>query len=178
MTPVSRSISDTELTVLKTLWRLGKGAVRDLLADLERQGFSWAYTTVQTLLNRLEQKGYVSSEKVGRAYEFRVVVTRDGDEVATLTPERRAYPVEGDTTTEAAIHTTWFADIYAVVGDGDPESGWTVRLYHNPLVPWIWVGAVIMVLGGLVSLSDRRHRVGVPERRRRPSGAAAPVPAE
>ncbi len=42
---------------------------------------------------------------------------------------------------------------------------WTVRIYHNPLVPWIWIGAIIMALGGLVSLSDRRHRVGAPARR-------------
>ena len=77
MTPVSRSISDTELAVLKTLWTLGKGAVRDVQAALQEQGYSWAYTTVQTLLNRLEQKGYVASERAGRAYEFRVEVDRD-----------------------------------------------------------------------------------------------------
>jgi cytochrome c-type biogenesis protein CcmF len=51
--------------------------------------------------------------------------------------------------------------------------GWTVRLYHNPLVPWIWIGAVIMVLGGLVSLTDRRHRVGVPMRKARGSADSA-----
>lgn len=77
MTPLSRSISDTELVVLKTLWKLGRGAVRDLQQSLQAEGYSWAYTTVQTLLNRLELKGYVSSEKLGRAYQFRVQVSRD-----------------------------------------------------------------------------------------------------
>lgn len=77
MTPISRSVSETELVVLKTLWELGKGAVRDLQESLREKGHDWAYTTVQTLLNRLEQKDYVTSKKVGRAFEFRVVVSRD-----------------------------------------------------------------------------------------------------
>jgi cytochrome c-type biogenesis protein CcmF len=111
-------------------------------------------------------------------------VTLDGRDVARLTAERRFYPVRNMTTTEAAIHTTWFADLYAVVGDADGKGGWTVRLYHNPLVPWIWVGAVLMALGGIVSLSDRRHRVGAPARATKaaartkpPGGGARPATA-
>jgi cytochrome c-type biogenesis protein CcmF len=105
-------------------------------------------------------------------------VTRDGAAVTTLTPEKRFFAVQGTTTTEAAIHTTWFADLYAVLGDpgsaqtGD-AGGWVIRLYHNPLVPWIWLGAALMALGGVVSLTDRRYRIGAPSRSRaRPQGAA------
>ncbi len=134
---------------------------------VEVAGYSMQFEGVR------EQRG---PNYISRQGEF--LVTRNGSVVTTLTPERRAYPIEGDTTTEAAIHTTWLADLYAVIGDGNAEAGWSVRLYHNPLVPWIWVGAVIMVLGGLVSLSDRRHRVGVPERRRARPGPAMPAPAE
>jgi cytochrome c-type biogenesis protein CcmF len=76
-------------------------------------------------------------------------------------------------TTEAAIHTTWLADLYAVIGDPDGEGGWSVRIYHNPLVPWIWLGAILIVVGGGVSLTDRRLRVGAPRRARRASGAGA-----
>ncbi len=93
-------------------------------------------------------------------------VTRDGQPVAELWPEKRNYPVSRMPTTEAAIHTTWLADLYAVVGDADGSGGWSTRIYYNPLVPWIWLGAVIMALGGALSLSDRRHRVGAPARRR------------
>jgi len=102
-----------------------------------------------------------------------LTVTHDDEPVTVLTPEKWFFPVQNTTTTEAAIHTTWFADIYAVLGDpaapqvgreGSAAEGWVIRLYHNPLVPWIWIGAVIMVLGGLVSLTDRRHRVGAPRR--------------
>jgi cytochrome c-type biogenesis protein CcmF len=96
-----------------------------------------------------------------------------GRHVTVLHPEKRRYPVEGTNTTEAAIHTTYFADLYVVLGDADGRGGWAVRAYHNPLVPWIWGGAILMFVGGFVSLSDRRHRVGAPTRR----AAAAAVPA-
>jgi cytochrome c-type biogenesis protein CcmF len=87
---------------------------------------------------------------------------RDGREVALMTPERRLYDVQRRQTTEAAIRTTGMADLYAVIGDPDGRGGWTVRIYHEPLVPWIWAGALLMVAGGAVSLSDRRLRVGAP----------------
>jgi cytochrome c-type biogenesis protein CcmF len=102
-------------------------------------------------------------------------ISEGSDRVALMTPEKRAYVVERSTTTEAAIHTTWFADLYVVLGDPDHRGGWAVRLYHNPLVPWIWTGALVMFAGGLLSLSDRRLRVGAPRRSRRaatPSDAA------
>ncbi len=89
-----------------------------------------------------------------------------------LTPEKRWYPVAQRTTTEAAIRTTWLADLYVVLGDPRDDGTWTVRLYHHPLVPWIWLGAVLMAAGGLVSLSDRRLRIGVPARRRAVPAAA------
>ncbi len=100
-------------------------------------------------------------------------VTRDGRSVAELRPEKRVYPVAGMPTTEAAIHTTWLADLYAVLGDPDGAGGWSTRLYYNPLVPWIWLGAVVMAFGGALSLSDRRHRVGAPRRADRALGATA-----
>ena len=101
------------------------------------------------------------------------IVTEDGRPVAELWPEKRFYPVQRQPTTEAAIHTTWLADLYVVVGDADGKGGWSTRIYHNPLVPWIWVGAIIMAFGGGVSLTDRRHRVGAPTRRRAAARALA-----
>jgi cytochrome c-type biogenesis protein CcmF len=103
----------------------------------------------------------------------RFTVRRGGDEVATLLPEKRVYTVREQTTTEAAIHTTGFHDLYAVIGDEAEGGGWVTRFYHHPLVPWIWGGAVIMVLGGAISLSDRRYRVGASARRLKPADGAA-----
>jgi len=88
-------------------------------------------------------------------------VTRRG---ADLEPQRRSYWVQGTTTTEAAIRSNGVADLYAVIGEGNGAEGWVVRLYHQPLVPWIWAGALLMVMGGLLSLADRRLRVVVPRR--------------
>jgi cytochrome c-type biogenesis protein CcmF len=76
------------------------------------------------------------------------------------------------TTTEAAIHTSWSGDLYAVLGE--EENGATVlRLHHNLLAPWIWLGAAIMALGGGLSLSDRRIRIAAPAAKRAVSAAGA-----
>ena len=99
-------------------------------------------------------------------------VTRGGEAIAVLTPEKRIYLVGDRPTTEAAIHTTGLADLYAVIGDPDGTGGWTVRLYHEPLVPWIWIGSLVMMLGGGVSLTDRRLRVGAPRRAKTAVAAA------
>lgn len=114
---------------------------------------------------RFDSVGPVAGEnyKADRAV---FTVTKDGQPVATLTPERRSYPVTRMTTTESAIHTTIFSDLYVALGDPTQNgAAWIVRIYHHPLVPWIWIGGVGMMLGGLVSLTDRRFRIGAPERR-------------
>jgi predicted transcriptional regulator len=71
------AVSDTELEVLKVLWEQGPGTVRELDAVLRRQGRSWAYNTVLTLLQRLESKGYVRADKRGVAHVFRPILSRD-----------------------------------------------------------------------------------------------------
>jgi cytochrome c-type biogenesis protein CcmF len=107
---------------------------------------------------------------------------RDGDDagrvLARLMPERRFYAVERQDTTEAAIEPMLWGDLYAVIGEADKgdggRQGWVVRLYFEPLVHWIWGGLLIMAFGGVVSLSDRRLRVGAPSRRRPAADAAPP----
>jgi len=118
-------------------------------------------------------------------FERGTYLLTDGDGAVTLLyPERRFFPVAGQTTTEAAIKTTLLADLYAVLGGAGrtPETAhkWTVRFFINPLVSWLWYGALIMVGGGLLSLSDRRHRVGAPRRKQQsaPGISGAPAPAE
>jgi cytochrome c-type biogenesis protein CcmF len=87
-----------------------------------------------------------------------------GKTIKILSPEKRSYPAEKSTTTEAAIHTTPLADVYIVLGDADGKGGYATRMYYNPLVPWIWAGVIFMAIGGMVSLTDRRLRVGAPKR--------------
>jgi cytochrome c-type biogenesis protein CcmF len=104
-------------------------------------------------------------------------VTRDGAPIATLFPEVRTFTDPPMQTTEAAIRPTLTADLYAAVGDPDGTGGWATRIYHKPFVHWIWFGAVIMTFGGLISLTDRRLRIGVPTRRRRARPALKPAAA-
>nr|HML30826.1 cytochrome c-type biogenesis CcmF C-terminal domain-containing protein [Hyphomicrobium sp.] len=101
-------------------------------------------------------------------------VKRNGETVATLQPAKRLYDAPPQPTTEAGIHAAWRGDLYVVIGDGQPGGGYAVRAYFNPLVRFIWLGALIMFLGGGISLSDRRLRIGAPARPRH----IVPVPAE
>jgi predicted transcriptional regulator len=75
--PRHTSLGDNELDLLKMLWEHGPGTVRQLNEFCRRQGRRWAYTTVLTMLQRLEAKGYVTSDKSGLAHVFRPAVTRD-----------------------------------------------------------------------------------------------------
>ena len=88
----------------------------------------------------------------------------DGRAYTVLQPERRLFTVQRRQVAETSIHTNLLRDIYATLGEGDAQNGWVIRLYYNPLAPWIWLGAALCALGGFVSLSDRRLRIGAPRR--------------
>jgi cytochrome c-type biogenesis protein CcmF len=100
----------------------------------------------------------------------------DGREITVLRPERRIYPVAGMPTTEAGINNGFTRDVYVTLGDPQDNGGWAVRTWIKPFANWIWGGTIIMALGGLLSLSDRRYRIaaGAAKARAEPQG----VPAE
>jgi cytochrome c-type biogenesis protein CcmF len=99
----------------------------------------------------------------------RFAVSKDGRDLGTMEPSHRTFAVRQNTTTEAAIRTVWLSQLYLSIGD-IADGVATVRVYFKPLVTLIWLGAIVMALGGLMSLSDRRLRVGVP----RPARGARP----
>ncbi len=104
----------------------------------------------------------------GPNYTARVAdmrVTKDGAEVAVMHPAKRTYPVAGMATTEAAIRPGVFGDIYLVVGDPQDGGGYAVRSYLKPFADWLWLGGLMMALGGVLSLTDRRYRVAAGARR-------------
>ena len=80
-------------------------------------------------------------------------------------------------TTEAAIDRGLTRDLYVALGDAQAGGGWALRVYVKPFANWIWGGALVMALGGTISLTDRRYRVGAPARSAR-AAPAAPLPAE
>lgn len=104
-----------------------------------------------------------------------IVVSKNGEEVALLQPEKRVYPVQAMPTTEAAIDNGFWRDIYVVIGDPQDSGGYAVRTFIKPFANWIWAGSLIMALGGLLSLSDRRYRVAAGAAKQKPVHG---VPAE
>lgn len=99
---------------------------------------------------------------------------RRGSTIRDLISEKRFFPNSRNQTTEAGIGGSLLGNIYVAIGEISPDGGVTVRLYHHPLVGWIWGGALLMALGGVASLSDRRFRLGAA----RPAQMPAMVPAE
>ncbi len=95
--------------------------------------------------------------------------------VAILEPAKRIYVANGQSTTEAGIETFGFGQLYASLGDPLADGAISARLYWKPLVTLIWLGGVVMAIGGLVSISDRRLRIGAPQPARR---RVMPAPAE
>ncbi|MEM1045174.1 MAG: heme lyase CcmF/NrfE family subunit [Pseudomonadota bacterium] len=93
-------------------------------------------------------------------------------QVTTLEPSKRFYPARQMPTTEAGIHTHWFSQVFVTLGD-PIDAGQVVTVYYKPFITLIWIGCLIMSLGGVLSLTDRRLRVGAPAKAK-----VAPRPAE
>ncbi|MFW2440349.1 MAG: heme lyase CcmF/NrfE family subunit [Arenicellales bacterium] len=94
-----------------------------------------------------------------RASNGKLRVSKDGRHIATMEPEKREYLVQKMPMTEAAIDAGLFRDLFVALGEPLGEKGaWSVRIYHKPFIRWIWLGALIMALGGLLSATDPRYR--------------------
>jgi cytochrome c-type biogenesis protein CcmF len=87
-----------------------------------------------------------------------VVALRDGQVVATLSPERRVYTVRGMPMTEVGIDRGITRDLYVALGDPVSATAWSVRLHHKPFVNLIWIGCLLMAFGGVLAVLDRRYR--------------------
>jgi cytochrome c-type biogenesis protein CcmF len=117
------------------------------------------------------------SQRRGPNYQERVAhftVRRNGEVIGAMEPATRTFPVRQMNKSEAALMTRGTSQLYLSLGDSDDNGAVTVRLYHKPLVLLIWLGAVVMMTGGALSLSDRRLRVGAP-RPARPKAALQPA---
>jgi cytochrome c-type biogenesis protein CcmF len=88
----------------------------------------------------------------------RFQVSHDGKQIATLEPEKRTYLVQTRPMTEAAIDWGFTRDLYVSLGEPLGGGDWSLRLYYKPYVRWIWLGSVLMALGGILAITDRRYR--------------------
>ena len=92
------------------------------------------------------------------AVEGVVEIRQDGEFIANVRPQKRQYMVQKNWMTEAGIHPTWNKDLFVALGDQLGEGAWSVRIQYKPMIRFIWIGAFVMALGGLVSVTDRRYR--------------------
>jgi cytochrome c-type biogenesis protein CcmF len=104
-----------------------------------------------------------------------VRVSKDGQPVKTMFPEKRIYHVQRMPMTEAAIDYGLTRDLYVALGEAIDDTTWIVRVHHKPFVNWIWIGCLFMALGGFVAAIDRRYRVGAKraEAEQNPAAVAA-----
>lgn len=105
-------------------------------------------------------------------------VTKDGAKVGVLAPSKRNFSTRGSSTTEAALLTRGASQLYISLGNSHADGSVAVRIYHKPMVLLIWFGPVLMAFGGLLSLSDRRLRVGAPKPAKAGKGTGALQAAE
>ena len=146
-----------------TAWQQEGVAVLDIGDRLEVGRYAVELREVE----RLQGPNYVATRAT--------LAASDGDRtIGPLYPEKRVYPVARMPTTEAGIDSGLTRDLYTVIGDAQTGGGWAVRIYVKPFANWIWGGAIVMALGGVLSLSDRRYRVAAGARKARIAG----VPAE
>lgn len=112
-----------------------------------------------TFVGAVPSRGPNYQETIGQ-----FAVTRSGRAITTLLPSKRIFDVPRQGTTQAAIFNAWQGDLYVVLGDALDDGAFVVRAYFHPMVRWIWIGALVMALGGILSMSDRRLRVGASRR--------------
>ena len=118
-----------------------------------------AYTLRLDTITRVQGPNFTADDAT-------ITVLHNGAPDGALHPQRRFFPLQKQNTGETAIRSGVLSDLYVALGDADASGAWTVRAYWKPMVSWIWLGALIMAAGGVVSLSDRRWRVGVAARLR------------
>ena len=103
-----------------------------------------------------------------------VIEIRDaGDYVGTVRPQKRQYRVQRSWMTEAGIHPLWNKDLFVALGDPLSENAWSVRIQYKPMIRCIWLGCLLMALGGALAASDRRYRIPAREAAGKLSGRAA-----
>jgi cytochrome c-type biogenesis protein CcmF len=134
------------VTVTQT-YRIEKDIALKPGESIEMQGYNFQFNSTRSV------KGPNFD-----AIESEVTITRDGKHVATLHPQKRVYRVQTSPMTEAGIHVKWSRDLFVAMGEDLGQGAWSMRIQYKPMVRYIWLGALIMALGGIVAVTDRRYR--------------------
>ena len=113
------------------------------------------YNIVFKEINEIRGSNYLALRGSFLVYDHKKNV------ITKLKPENRFYPITNNFTTEASIHTNLLRDLYIVLGEGNLKNGWTVRIYYNPLVIWIWIGAMVIFVGGITSININIKKIKI-----------------
>jgi cytochrome c-type biogenesis protein CcmF len=185
--------ASTHQSLAATLRQLPRGYLGMLLAHFGVGVFIIGVTFVRGYEVERDVRMNVGDTVTAGGYQFRldglkdvegpnysatrgtVSVTRNDKPVAILQPEKRFFHVQQMPMTEAAIDTGLTRDLYVSLGEPLPDGAWVVRVYHKPFVDWIWGGAFLMALGGILAVTDRRYRLARREDAPRPAVTAAPA---
>jgi len=111
------------------------------------------YSLVFKDINEIKGPNYVALRGNFQVYNLKNNI------ITNLNPENRYYPITNNFTTEASIHTNLLRDLYIVLGEGNLKDGWIVRIYLNPLVVWIWIGTLVIFIGGIVSMTNNIKKI-------------------
>ena len=111
------------------------------------------YNIILKEINEIKGPNYIALQGNFFVYD------KEKNIITKLKPENRFYSITNNFTTEASIHTNLLRDLYIVLGEGNVNDGWVVRIYYNPLVMWIWIGALTIFLGGIVSMNSNLKKL-------------------
>ena len=113
----------------------------------ELQGYQFTFKKLSTV----EGPNY-------EGWSAAIDISKQDRVISELFAEKRFYPVQRNTMTEAAIDDGFFRDVYVSLGEKLPDNSWALRLYVKPYVRWLWIGGIIIALGGFLTLADKRYR--------------------
>ena len=171
-----RPVGDLRTSIIGRLRLLPRAMVGMMVAHLGVAAFAFGVSMVKTYEIERDVKMAVgdTSDLAGYVFTFRGVkeirgpnydgvralleVTRDGRSEVAMKPEKRVYRVQRNPMTEAAIDPGPTRDLYVSLGEEVEGGVWIVRLYYKPFIDWIWGGCLLMALGGVLALSDKRYR--------------------
>ncbi|WP_417446675.1 heme lyase CcmF/NrfE family subunit [Kangiella sp.] len=133
--------------VLTSYYSIEKDIRIEIGETVEVEGLSVQFKDFKNI----QGPNYISSKAI-------FAVTKSGDFIAELKPEKRRYNASQMVMTEAAIDPGLFRDVYIAMGEPLDNAAWAIRVYYKPFVRWIWFGAIFMALGGLLAMTDKRYR--------------------
>ncbi len=132
---------------LSTGFSIERSALLDTGDSIDLGGYTFAFMGSEPV----QGPNYIGDEAT-------IEVTREGEAIETLHPQRRVYTASGTPSTEMAIDAGFLRDLFVTLGERKPDGAWSMTIYVKPFIRWVWLGAIFMAIGGTVAAGDKRYR--------------------